>query len=115
MSYLDLSRNDEESFNKLLSPDPDPDDLRGGRATDAKSLCKNIYQQNSVFSALPSRRLNKALRQMSDNANGFLSSANRPTTKSVFNQCTRTRLANQMLSTFYMRVVCMFAYACVCM
>ena len=32
MSYLVLSRNAEEPFNKFFSPDPDPDSdrLRGG-------------------------------------------------------------------------------------
>ena len=34
MAYVDgifcLSRNGEEPFNKLLSPDPDTDHLRGG-------------------------------------------------------------------------------------
>ena len=30
MSYLVLSRNGEESFNKFLTPDPDPDHFTGG-------------------------------------------------------------------------------------
>ena len=30
MAYFVLSHIDEESFNKFLSPDPDPENLRGG-------------------------------------------------------------------------------------
>ena len=31
MAYFVLTPNGEESLNKLLSPDPDPDHLRGGQ------------------------------------------------------------------------------------
>ena len=44
-SYFVPSRNDEESFNKLLSPDPDPDHLRRGSSNEYTSSCVNISSQ----------------------------------------------------------------------
>ena len=50
MSYLVLSRNGEESFNKFLSPDPDPGlDHLGRGANHGYSLRKNNQVRIVVF------------------------------------------------------------------
>ena len=47
VAYLILSRNGEESFNKSLSPDPDPNDLRGP-SHGYNTLCRRITPNGAI-------------------------------------------------------------------
>ena len=52
VAYFDVSRNRDESFNKFLSPDPDPnpDHLRGGPSHGDNTSCvKNQVNRGTSF------------------------------------------------------------------